>query len=120
MATIVFCEDDPLIRKLIQVAMRDEPHEFHIAEDGAEGLALIRRHLPDLIVTDISMVGMNGLELCDAVRADPALRHIPIVILSASVQRSEIEKSLLRGADGYLTKPFTLEQLRSQVRELTS
>ena len=115
MASIVFCEDDPAIQKLIGVAMRATAHQVHIAPDGLAGLALIERERPDLVVTDVAMPGLDGLQLADALKARPELGHIPVVLLTASTQRGQVEQALGRGIDGYLIKPFSPAELRARV-----
>lgn len=119
MSKIVFCEDDPMIQKLIQVALRAEPHEVHVASDGTEGLRLIRQELPDVVFTDVSMPGMDGYQLAGALKADPTTAHIPIVFMTASVQRGQRDEALRHGASEVLSKPFTMAALRARVTALT-
>jgi CheY-like chemotaxis protein len=116
-ARIVFCEDDVAVQKLIRVALRGSPHESLLADDGMDGLALILRERPHMIFTDLAMPRLSGLELCLAVRRDPALAALPIVILTASVQRSQVETSFQHGATDLLAKPFTMAQLRDKIRQ---
>ena len=118
MATIVFCEDDPAIRQLIRVVLRASGHELHFAPDGTAGLALIERVLPDIVFTDMAMPGLNGLQLSDALRARPHLAHIPIVFLTASVQRTQVQAGYRHGALDYLIKPFSSAELRAKVASL--
>lgn len=113
MARIVVCEDDPVILKLLQAALRETGYELLMASDGAAGFALIERERPDAILTDVTMPRMSGLELADAVRARPDLAHIPIVFLSASAQRTHLEEGYQRGATAYVTKPFRSAELRA-------
>ena len=120
MSKVVFCEDDPMIQKLIRVAMRSEGHEVHVASDGHEGLELIRREQPAVIFTDVSMPGLDGYQLATELRADPRTAHIPIVFMTASVQRSQLEEAKRHGATSVLSKPFSMSALRSRVAELTS
>jgi CheY-like chemotaxis protein len=112
MAKILFCEDDVMIQKVIRVALRSSGHDIIMANDGRQGFAMIRVHQPDLIVTDLMMPCMTGLELCRAVRADPDVSAIPIIVLTASVQRRQTEQSIRDGATDFLAKPFTADQLR--------
>lgn len=112
-ARIVVCEDDPVILKLLQVALRETGYELLTAPDGVAGLELIERERPDAILTDVTMPRMNGLELADAVRARPDLAHIPIVFLSASAQRTHLEEGFRHGATAYVAKPFRAAELRS-------
>jgi CheY-like chemotaxis protein len=115
MSTLVFCEDDPTIRKLIQVALRATPHAIYIAVDGGEGLTIIERERPDLICTDVRMPVLDGLELAAAVRDRPDLAHIPIVFMTASAQRGELERVFESGAMDCLIKPFTPTDLRDMI-----
>ncbi len=112
---IVFCEDEEVIVKLISIAMRSTPHEVRIARSGDEGLALIERLVPDLVVTDIAMPGLDGYELIAALKSRPRLAHIPVIVASASAQRAQQDEALLRGAVGFLAKPFGPAELRRRV-----
>lgn len=118
MARIVVCEDDPAILKLLQLALRENGHELLVASDGLAGFALIERERPDAILTDVTMPRMNGLELADAVRARPDLASIPIVFLSASAQRVQVEAGYRHGATAYVTKPFRAAALRSALAQV--
>ena len=112
-ARVVVCEDDPVILRLIQVSLRDCGYELLTASNGALGFELIERELPDAIVTDVTMPGMSGLELADAVRAHPDLAQIPILFLSAAAQRTHREEGDRHGATAYVTKPFRAAELRA-------
>jgi len=117
MSKVVFCEDDPMIRKLVQAALRSTTHDVHIAEDGKRGLDLIERVRPDVVFSDVAMPVMDGFELADAMRAMPDIAHIPIVFMTASVQRQQIEECFRHGAAGHLAKPFTMADLRARVAQ---
>jgi CheY-like chemotaxis protein len=117
MAKIVFCEDDPMIQKLIQAAMRGSGHDLHIASDGEEGLALIRRVRPDLIFSDVSMPKLDGFQLGDALKGSPETAAIPLIFVTASVQRAQIAEAKQHGAAAVLPKPFTMAELRARVAE---
>ena len=115
MARILFCEDNPTIRRLLEVALRGTPYDVQIAPDGAAGLALAERWRPDLIVTDISMPDMDGFALVAAVRAHPALASVPVLVMSATMERDKLESIVASGATGYLTKPFSPQSLRDAI-----
>ena len=117
MSRLVFCEDEPRIRKLITFAMRATGHEVHMASDAAEGLALVERLRPDVLFTDVAMPGMSGYELADTIRARPELAHIPIVFITASVQRAQRDEAFRHGAAALLPKPFGAAELRGKVEE---
>ncbi|MFN5060003.1 MAG: response regulator [Chloroflexota bacterium] len=118
MTRIIFCEDDPIIQKLIRIALRNDAYDIIIAENGADGLMLIRTQAPLLIFTDISMPVMDGVQLCDVLKADNTLKHIPIVLLTASTQREEIHEALSHGAVTHLGKPFSPQELRDTIKLL--
>ena len=118
MAKIVFCEDDPMIQKLIRAAMRGSGHEVHVAADGEEGLALIRSVRPDIVFSDVSMPRLDGYQLGDALKASPDTANIPLVFVTASVQRAQIAEAEQHGGAGVLPKPFTMAELRQRVAEL--
>jgi CheY-like chemotaxis protein len=117
---IVFCEDDATIQKLIRAALRGTPHEVHMASDGEEGLALIRRERPDVVFSDVSMPRVDGYQLGDALKSSPETAAIPIIFMTASVQRAQIEDAMQHGAAGVLRKPFTMAELRERVAEFAS
>jgi CheY-like chemotaxis protein len=117
MSRILFCEDDLTIHKLIRMALRDTPHEVTMARDGAEGLRLARELRPVVVFSDVAMPVMNGFELADAMRADPALAKIPIVFITASLQRSEVDAAMSHGGARVIGKPFTIAVLRGLVAE---
>jgi CheY-like chemotaxis protein len=116
---VVFCEDDPMIRKLVQTALRSTNHDVQVAEDGKAGLELIARVLPDVVFSDVAMPEMTGFELAEAMRARPDLAHIPIVFMTASVQREQIDECFRHGAAGHLAKPFTMAELRARVAQFS-
>jgi CheY-like chemotaxis protein len=118
MARIVFCEDQEQIRKVIELSMRATSHTIEITTNGREGLAAIERLVPDLIVTDLAMPEMTGFALADAIRARPSFRHIPIMFITASVQRGEVAEFASHGAAGYLAKPFSPRDLRAKIDAL--
>jgi CheY-like chemotaxis protein len=117
-ARIVFCEDEEQIRKLIEVAMRSTAHSIELHANGREGLEAIEREAPELIVTDLAMPEMGGFALADAVHARPALNHIPIMFVTASVQRGDVARFSEHGAAGYIGKPFSPRALREKIDEL--
>lgn len=120
MSKVVFCEDDPMIQALIRAALRTASHEILIAADGTEGLELIRREQPSVVFTDVSMPGIDGYQMAAQLRADPLTAHIPIVFMTALVQRSQLEEAQRLGATSVLTKPFSMSELRQRIADLTA
>lgn len=113
MATIVFCEDDPKIGKLIGAALRNSPHEVHLATNGVDGLALIERLRPAAVFTDVAMRGLDGLALLDRLKGHPGLAHIPVILVTALLQRAQVEDGYRRGAAAIVRKPFSVAELRT-------
>ena len=120
MARILFCEDDPSVRKLIQTVMRSTGHEVHLAEDGREGLELIERFRPDAVFTDVGMPHLDGFQMYREILNRPALAGTPVVFMTATAQRSEVETAERMGAAGYVVKPVRAAELRAKVDELVA
>ena len=118
MGKIVFCEDDLMIQKLIRSAFKSSGHTIFVTSDGAEGLEVIQRELPDVVFSDVSMPNLDGFQLGDALKASPATAQIPVIFMTASVQRAQIDEALRHGAAGVLPKPFTMAELRKRVADL--
>jgi CheY-like chemotaxis protein len=117
MANVVWVEDDPMIRKLVDAVLRSSGHTLQFATNGVEGLALIERARPDIVFTDVSMPVMDGLELADAIRARPELADVRIVFVTASMQREQIDRYTGRGAT-FIAKPFSTAELRAHIERL--
>jgi len=103
---VLVVEDDPTILTLLEVNFEMEGFVVLTAEDGEAGFAVAKESKPDVIVSDVMMPKMSGLELVQALKADKALKRIPIVLLSAKAQGSDVRNGLESGADDYVTKPF--------------
>lgn len=110
---ILIVEDRPEIRKLVAMAIRELPYELIEAESGDAGLLAVSEHLPDLVLLDVMMPGhLDGLSVCRAIKSDPVLACIPVVMVTALAQESDIEKGGEAGAEDYLVKPFSLVKLK--------
>ncbi|MCW8904690.1 response regulator transcription factor [Sedimenticola sp.] len=115
---ILIVDDEKNIAISVDYLLRREGYRVSVAHDGEEGLRLIRSDRPDLVLLDIMMPKLNGFQVCEAVRQDPALAGIRIVMLTAKGRDAEKEKGLALGADAYITKPFSTRELVSQVKAL--
>ncbi|MDB5886341.1 MAG: response regulator receiver protein [Polaromonas sp.] len=115
MPLIVVIDDDAGTRLLVTQVMKKEGYQVVSAEDGVKGLALIREHKPDLVVSDVQMPLMDGFEVLDQVRADPALAATSMILLTSLQDRSFMRLGMTTGADDYLTKPFAPQELREAV-----
>ena len=111
-------DDDPVILKLLEVNFDMEGFAVLIAHDGAEGISVARRERPDLIVSDIMMPNMSGIELVADLKGDPDTSDIPIILLSAKAQHADVRTGLDAGADDYVTKPFEPLDLVDRVNRL--
>ena len=112
MHKILIVEDHADIRRLIRMTLEFEPVEIHEAADGATGLSLALALRPDLVLLDLMMPGaLDGLALCRALRADPVLARVPVVVLSARGHASDRQATHEAGADAHLVKPFSPMQL---------
>jgi DNA-binding response OmpR family regulator len=118
---VLVADDEDDIRTLVCLAVAKAGCTVAAAvADGTAALATARADLPDLAVLDVSMPGATGLEVCTALRADPATAGIRILLLSAGASPEDVARGLAAGADAYLAKPFGVAALVDQVRGLTS
>ena len=114
---VLVVEDHADVARLVGLVLEGE-YQVQYAIDGEQGLAKVNNLMPDLIVTDVKMPVMDGLELCRQVRQSPRLCHIPIIMLSARNSDSDRVKGIQAGADAYLVKPFVREELCAWVKGL--
>lgn len=115
---IVVVEDEQAIQDVIAYNLRREGYEVLLAGHGSEGLALIQSKRPALVILDLMLPGIDGLSICQQLRADPKTRSIPLMILSAKEEESDIVIGLSLGADDYLAKPFSPREMLARVKAL--
>lgn len=115
--TLLIVEDNADIRSFIARCLRDQ-YNLLEAADGLVGLALAKKKVPDLVISDVLMPGKNGFELCEQIKSDVRTSHIPVILLTALSEREHLIKGLKRGADLYLKKPFHREELQLRVKNL--
>lgn len=118
MARILIAEDEPDIRELVAFTLRFAGHEVVATSNGEEALNKAFEIVPDIILMDVRMPRMTGYDACRAMKADPILKDIPVVFLSAKGQDSEIQTGLEAGAEEYLLKPFAPDQLSERVKAI--
>ena len=112
-------EDRPEIRKLVTMALRSLPYEVIEADSGEAGLKKVVELRPDLVLLDVMMPGhLDGLSVCRAIKGNPELAAIPVVMVSALTQASDLKLAREAGADDYLTKPFSLFGLMATIDRL--
>jgi two-component system alkaline phosphatase synthesis response regulator PhoP len=117
--TVLIVEDERDIAELVAYSLAREGYETSISPSSEEALSAIGKALPDLVVLDIMLPGASGLELCRKLKRDPERRNIPIVMLTARSQDSDIVAGLEAGADDYVTKPFSPRVLVARIRAVT-
>jgi CheY-like chemotaxis protein len=118
MAKILIAEDERDIRDLVAFTLRFAGHEVFAASNGEEAVELAPKVNPDLILMDVRMPRMTGYEACKALKANPDLKDIPVVFLSAKGQESERQQGIEAGAEEYLLKPFAPDQLSLQIKAI--
>ena len=111
-------EDEPDIRELVSIVLKFDGFEVEAAADGIEALALAEAESFDLIILDVRMPRITGFEACRELRLREETRRIPIIFLSAKGQESEVQAGLAAGADEYIIKPFTPQELAERVRTI--
>jgi DNA-binding response OmpR family regulator len=116
--TILVAEDDPDIAQLIGRYLQKAGWTPHITASGRDALVYVRQHPIDLAILDVMLPGMSGLELCRALRSDQATAHLPIIIVTARAEETDRIMGLDLGADDYLAKPFSPNELVARVRAL--
>ena len=119
-ARILVADDDVDIRELVEFKLSTLGHEVVAVGDGAAAIDACQAHRPDLAVLDVMMPGVSGLDAIRAIRADPALADLPVILLTARAQESDVETGFDSGADDYITKPFSPRELASRVQALLS
>ncbi len=113
---VLLVDDEPNILLSLKFLMQKEGYEVLVAENGDEAIAIARQHLPDLVILDVMLPSPNGYEVCQAMRADPQLTGLYIMMLTAKSNPAEREKGLAMGADDYVSKPFSNRELVDKVR----
>jgi DNA-binding response OmpR family regulator len=115
---ILIVDDEPNIVISLEYLMKKEGFEVAVATDGEAALLKAASFVPDLILLDVMMPKKSGFEVCEALRADPALAAVKIIMLTAKGRETEVAKGLALGADMYITKPFSTKELVLQIKLL--
>jgi CheY-like chemotaxis protein len=118
MSLILVIEDDRVQRLACAHALKHGGHEVLEAVDGVQGLQMARTQKPDLIVCDVLMPGMNGYQIVTALREEPGIADIPVIMLTAMTERAHMRLAMTSGADDYIAKPFTSQELNEAANSL--
>lgn len=116
--TILLVDDEPNIVLSLEFLMKRAGYEVRVASDGDAAIDSIKNNPPDLILLDINMAKRDGFEVCQLIRTNPAWRGIRVIMLTAKGRDVEREKGLAMGADDYITKPFSTQEVVDKVRAM--
>lgn len=114
---ILIAEDDPMLLKTLQLRLVKEGYEVIAARDGREAIAKIEESPPDMVITDVMMPWVSGIEIVEMIKKR-AGKKIPVIVLSVIDQEAVVMQALELGADDYMTKPFSLKELMTRVKRL--
>ena len=117
-AKVLIADDEPNILISLEYLMKREGYAVSVARDGQEALEALQREQPRLVLLDVMMPRKSGFEVCQALRADEALKDTLVLMLTAKGRETDVAKGLALGADAYMTKPFSTKELVQKVREL--
>lgn len=115
---VVIVEDTDRIRQILRMALERQGFQVIAANDGRAGYGAVQRERPDLILLDIMMPQMSGLEMLRLMKMDKTLKHIPVVIVSAKAQQADIDRALSLGAAAYIVKPFPLQKILDTITQV--
>jgi DNA-binding response OmpR family regulator len=117
-ANILVIEDDDIVSRTIERCLRRENYKVSLASSGVEGLQIAHKRVPELVILDVIMPGMDGYTVCKEMRADPLLANVPILFLTAKTKDEDKIIGFNAGADDYLGKPFNLDELTLRVKAI--
>lgn len=117
-ANILVIEDDDIVSRTIERCLRRDNYKVSLANSGVEGLQLAHKRIPDLVILDVIMPGMDGYTVCREMRSDPLLINVPILFLTAKAKDEDKIIGFNVGADDYLGKPFNLDELTLRVKAI--
>jgi len=116
--TLLLADDSVTIQKVVGISFASEDVTLITVDNGDDALVKAREARPDVILADVVMPGLNGYEVCEAIKADPSLRHIPVLLLTGTFESFDEERASQCGAVGHIAKPFEAQTLVDRVKEL--
>jgi DNA-binding response OmpR family regulator len=117
-ARVLVVDDDPMTRRFVGGLLRQKGHEVHEAVDGEDALRAVHALQPRLVILDIVMPMKDGYEVLETLKADPATKRIPVLVLSMRSREEDIVKGLKLGAEDYVTKPFNAQELMVRIGKI--
>ena len=118
--SILVVDDEPNIVLSLEFLIKQAGYEVRVARDGEAALQAMEEQLPDLVLLDVMMPKRDGFDVCETIRANPAWKDIPIIMLTAKGRDVEREKGLALGADAYITKPFSTREAMERIKQFLS
>lgn len=115
---ILIVDDDPDIRELVAFKLRQMGYGVRVEKDGELGIATAIEEQPDLMLLDVMMPKISGIEMCRRIREHEATAHIPIILITAKAQEADVERGFAAGANDYIVKPFSPRDLVSRVESM--
>ncbi len=115
---LLLVDDEPAIQTLVRLVMEADEWQVLVASEGMRGLDMARKQHPDVILLDVVLPDISGLEVCRQLKADPATSDVPVAMLTAMAQETDRRAAMALGADDYLTKPWRPAALRARVASL--
>ncbi|MGH2790782.1 MAG: response regulator transcription factor [Actinomycetota bacterium] len=116
MSTVLVVEDDPDVRELIARKLAQAGFEVHTRQDGQAGLEATSEVAPDIVLLDVMMPRLDGIEVCRRMRAEPSTASVPVIMLTAKAQEADVDRGFGVGADDYIIKPFSPRELINRVQ----
>lgn len=116
--SVLIVDDEPNIVISLEFLLEQAGYQVRVAHDGQEAWEAIQRQAPDLVLLDVMLPRLSGFDLCQKIRDNPAWQRMRIVMLTAKGREVEVSKGLALGADAYISKPFSTQELLAQVRDL--
>lgn len=116
--SVLLVEDEPNIILSLEFLVKEAGYDVRVARDGEEALKAVEDEVPDVILLDVMIPKRDGYDVCQTLRADPALSDMRIIMLTARGREAEKEKGLALGADDYITKPFSTRDLTKRLKAI--
>ena len=116
--TVLIIEDEPSLQEILTYNLESRGYQVLVFDDGTEGLEGVRQHVPDIVLLDIMLPGMDGFEVCRHIRSDPLIKHLPVLMMTARGEEIDQLVGFQMGADDYVTKPFKMRILLERIKSL--
>ncbi len=116
--TVLIIEDEPSLQEILTYNLESRGYQVLVFDDGTAGLEGVRKHVPDIVLLDIMLPGMDGFEVCRHIRSDPIIKHLPVLMMTARGEEIDQLVGFQMGADDYVTKPFKMRILLERIKSL--